>query len=114
MIYNKAKEQHERGFIMIKSNSQTALNTRNPYFDNLKFGLILLVVIGHLSDLLKDSSCIMSVIRSVIYFFHMPLFIFVSGYFSNYGEFGIKKNFLKVFNLFCWYILFKFGLFFTW
>lgn len=91
---------------------KNCLYTRNPYFDNLKFGLILLVVIGHMSDLLKDSSYIMSVIRSVIYFFHMPLFIFVSGYFSNYGEFSIKKNFLKIFNLFCWYILFKFGLFF--
>lgn len=91
---------------------KNCLYTRNPYFDNLKFGLILLVVIGHMSDLLKDSSFIMSVIRSGIYFFHMPLFVFVSGYFSYHEEFSIKKNFLKVINLFGWYILFKFGLFF--
>ncbi|WP_148458617.1 acyltransferase family protein [Anaerostipes faecis] len=91
---------------------KNCLYTRNPYFDNLKFGLILLVVIGHMSDLLKDSSFIMSVIRSGIYFFHMPLFVFVSGYFSYHEKFSIKKNFLKVINLFGWYILFKFGLFF--
>lgn len=95
-----------------KNNSQTASNTRNSYFDNLKCGLILLVVIGHTSDLLKDSSYTMSAIRTTIYLFHMPLFVFVSGYFANYGVFNINKNILKIINLLGWYIIFKFGLFF--
>ena len=51
---------------------------RNDYFDNIKSVLITLVVIGHFllpleSTRLKDG------LVNVIYLFHMPMFIMVSG-----------------------------------
>ena len=57
------------------------LRQRDTYWDTLKGLLIFLVVLGH------TGSCLGERWTSVIYVFHMPLFIFVSGYFS-----GRKKN----------------------
>ena len=51
--------------------------TRIAYWDNLKGILIALVVLGHTGTALGDKWL------SVIYAFHMPLFVFVSGYFSR-------------------------------
>jgi len=50
--------------------------SRNYGWDSLKGFLILLVIIGHVVPEPLDSS----LIRSIIYSFHMPLFIFLSGY----------------------------------
>lgn len=50
---------------------------RDPFWDTLKGILIVLVVLGHTETALGDKWL------SVIYAFHMPLFIFVSGYFSK-------------------------------
>ena len=50
---------------------------RNHAFDALKGGLILLVLVGHvLPGSLEENG-----IRHAIYFFHMPLFLAVTGYF---------------------------------
>lgn len=50
---------------------------RNPYWDTIKAILICLVVLGHTGTALDKG------LLSVIYAFHMPLFVFVSGYFSK-------------------------------
>lgn len=50
---------------------------RNPFWDTLKAILIVLVVLGHTGMAMGEKWL------SVIYAFHMPLFIFVSGYFST-------------------------------
>lgn len=50
---------------------------RNPLWDNLKGILIVLVVLGHTGTALGNQWL------SVIYAFHMPLFILISGYFSR-------------------------------
>lgn len=97
--------------MLSKKKNISSLYKRVPYFDNLKFFLILLVVIGHTSDLLMESSRLMGTIRIGIYSFHMPLFVYISGYFADGKNFDIKKNSLKIINLFGWYILFKIGLF---
>ena len=55
----------------------TIANKRIPYWDNLKALLIFLVVLGHTGTAMGDKWL------SVIYAFHMPLFVFVSGYFSR-------------------------------
>lgn len=59
------------------------MKTRDPYFDNLKAILIFLVVLGHFTHLNRSSSFLMMAVNNVIYSFHMPMFIFVSGYFSK-------------------------------
>ncbi len=61
---------------------------RVPYWDWLKGFLIFLVVLGHTGTALGDRWL------SVIYAFHMPLFVLVSGFFSKRKESlweGIKK-----------------------
>ncbi len=66
----------------------SAAGKRVPYWDWLKGLLIFLVVLGHTGTALGDRWL------SVIYAFHMPLFVFVSGYFSRRKESlweGVKK-----------------------
>lgn len=53
-------------------------------FDNLKGILIYLVVIGHLTFTFSHANTELAMkITSFIYFFHMPLFLIISGYFSK-------------------------------
>ena len=59
------------------------MSNRIALWDNLKFILITLVVGGHFADQLTDYSSIYSSIYLFIYAFHMPLFIFISGYFHS-------------------------------
>ena len=54
---------------------------RNFGFDNVKCILMFLVVFGHLLEFCNvyGGACI----YRLIYFFHMPVFIFISGYFAK-------------------------------
>lgn len=72
------------------------MKERNYLFDNLKFLLIVLVVFGHSLEeisLAQDYA----IIRAWIYSFHMPAFVFISGYFSKSvrrGE-GARKTIIN-------------------
>lgn len=56
---------------------------RNPFFDNAKYLLIILVVIGHaIEPYLKDYSALSAIYKS-IYLFHMPAFAIICGYFAK-------------------------------
>lgn len=56
---------------------------RDYLFDNYKALLIFLVVIGHFIDLCANNNIFLNTSKWLIYAFHMPAFIFVSGYFSK-------------------------------
>ena len=57
---------------------------RSLLFDNIKTVLIILVVLGHaLEEISLEHEY--GIIRACIYSFHMPAFIFISGYFSGGG-----------------------------
>ena len=56
---------------------------RIPFYDNLKFFLILLVVIGHLADCDTTQVKIFRSTYLFIYAFHMPLFLFAAGLFHK-------------------------------
>lgn len=58
-------------------------NQRDYLFDNLKTVLIFLVVVGHIYGEYMGGVLFFKSIYIFIYMFHMPLFIFVSGYFSK-------------------------------
>lgn len=73
---------------------------RNYRFDNIKCILIILVVLGHFLELPKDSATAESIYR-VIYLFHMPAFIFVSGYFAKFDPKKILRS------LICPYAIFQ-------
>lgn len=106
------------------------------YWDNLKGLLIISVVLGHLLECYIHDSHLLPRLWILIYSFHMPLFVFISGYFaqksSRPAEHHIRKMFFlyllmqvlfTVFNYFtvpdynllfllaspefgCWYLLF--------
>lgn len=52
-------------------------------YDNIKFILILSVVIGHFFNNYVSTSNIIKTLTFIIYTFHMPAFIFLSGLFSD-------------------------------
>ncbi|MRX73299.1 acyltransferase family protein [Bacillus lacus] len=57
--------------------------TRDSYFDNAKFLLILLVVFGHfIRSFINDNELIMTIYK-YIYTFHMPAFILLAGFFAK-------------------------------
>ena len=79
---------------------------RNDYFDNIKSVLITLVVIGHFllpleSTRLKDG------LVNVIYLFHMPMFIMVSGYFAKGMYAGKRFRWERIGKLLWLYLLFQ-------
>ena len=55
---------------------------RSPYWDNLKGFLIFLVVFAHFLFDLQDRFW-NNLLVDAIYMFHMPAFVFISGYFSK-------------------------------
>ncbi|MGK5696726.1 acyltransferase family protein [Streptomyces sp. URMC 128] len=56
---------------------------RDAFFDNAKYLAIVLVAVGHAWEPLRDGSRTVSALYMVVYAFHMPAFIVVSGYFSR-------------------------------
>ena len=84
---------------------------RDGYFDTLKFTLILLVIFGHAIVLGLNNSNIIKGLYVFIYTFHMPLFIFVSGYFSKkmtinkINEFTLRFIEIYIVCQFIWFVL---------
>lgn len=64
---------------------------RDNVFDNLKAVLIILVVFGHIISFLCLKGIFIK-INILIYSFHMPLFIFITGYFCKNFEKLEEKN----------------------
>lgn len=84
-------------------------NVYEPYFDNLKTILIFLVVLGHFLEIRINNDPVTRLVFSYIYAFHMPLFVFISGYFSKNAEDSKKLiiNLLLPYLIFnsLWYML---------
>ena len=65
-----------------------SLVKRDNWLDGLKFVLITLVIFGHSKHFLEVDYSLRSVkvvrfLIHVVFYFHMPLFIMLSGYFSK-------------------------------
>lgn len=74
--------------------------TRDRNLDALKFFLICLVVLGHISY--NDHGLR---VDRIIYSFHMPLFVMISGYFTHSQEF---RHFMRSsFKLLALYLIFQ-------
>lgn len=63
-------------------------------YDNLKGFAIILIVLGHMLFLIQFPS--VKFIRYFISIFHLPIFFFVSGYFSKIGPGEGKKAFKRL------------------
>ena len=68
-----------------------ALPVRQYRYDNLKFFLIVLVVVGHFLEFYDTRSDIFKSLFVFIYSFHMPLFLFVSGLFTREKPVSVEK-----------------------
>lgn len=60
------------------------MKQRDYRFDNLKLLLIFLVVFGHMLELIDNRTFTFDLYLA-IYAFHMPAFVFVSGYFARFS-----------------------------
>lgn len=67
---------------------------RTAYFDNAKLALIFLVVFGHTIQPFTDGSHGINTLYMWIYTFHMPVFIFLAGFFAK-GS-GDKKYIMNL------------------
>ena len=85
----------------------TVKKGRDYYIDNIKGVFIFLVVFGHLLDYLEEADIAFATsVRTFIYFFHMPGFIFMSGYLAK--SFSGKRFKGEKLLGFAWlYLLFK-------
>ncbi|KIX90007.1 acyltransferase [Staphylococcus microti] len=67
----------------------TKLQQRDAFFDNARAGLIFLVVFGHLIQPYMSGRSLITSLYLLMYSFHMPTFLFISGYFAkNVGQAG--------------------------
>lgn len=66
---------------------------RDAFFDNAKYLAIVLVAMGHAWEPLKGESRVLEALYTVLYTFHMPAFIIISGYFSR--SFDMRPDRLK-------------------
>lgn len=74
---------------------------RDDSIDSLKFVLIFIVILGHLLGEYLNQSHVNLMMRNFIYLFHMPLFVFVSGYFSKNLNFRKgRKGLFKLLEIF--------------
>ncbi len=78
--------------------------TRDTYFDSLKAFLMIFVILGHSLDLGGVNDRLANSLQYWIYTFHMPLFVFVTGYFTNCQSKNFKKGIL---NLLVVYVIFQ-------
>ncbi|MGJ1328463.1 acyltransferase family protein [Sphingobacterium multivorum] len=70
---------------------------RDAYYDTVKFSLICLVITGHVFEINRGSDKLTTSLYNFIYLFHMPLFIFLSGFFSKNTDFKkLIKGSLKL------------------
>ena len=76
-------------------------NSRSAYWDNIKGFLIILVVFAHCLFGLQEQS-FNNFLVDAIYMFHMPAFVFVSGFFSKSEH---SRSFFPLMNLIVAFLL---------
>lgn len=74
------------------------MKRRIAFWDNLKGILILLVVLGHLLEKLPGGRD--SAVYKMIYLFHMPLFVFCSGFLASFSPGKIIRRLLLPYLIF--------------
>lgn len=64
---------------------------RDAFFDNAKYLAIVLVGVGHAWGQILDGNRTVETLYRVLYTFHMPAFIVISGYFSRSFDLSPKR-----------------------
>lgn len=80
--------------------------TRDLFWDSLKFFLIFIVIYGHMIETCVNDSPFNQTMYNFIYLFHMPLFVLISGRFSQIKN--RRKYLWGMLSIFETYIVFQF------
>ena len=80
---------------------------RDPWFDNAKMALIVLVVLGHAWTLLPADNRLDSWTYDFLYSWHVPAFVIVTGYLSKSFEYTQKRLWSLVTTVALPYVLFE-------
>lgn len=81
---------------------EIAIDNRDKSLDQIKFILIFCVIVGHAIEPSRYENTISASLYSIIYVFHMPLFILLSGYFSKGTNFEkMNKQAVYLLKTFC-------------
>ena len=83
------------------------IKKRDYLWDNIKAILIFLVVLGHVLELCDRQIYPSIFMDKFIYMFHMPAFIFVSGFLAKSYCTNGKVRSIKVINLMAYYLIFQ-------
>ncbi|HWJ08537.1 MAG TPA: acyltransferase family protein [Nocardioides sp.] len=81
--------------------------SRDPWLDNAKMGLIVLVVLGHTWALLPSDATAAWHLYDFVYLWHMPAFVFLSGYLSRGFAYSPARMWQLVTDLLVPYVLFE-------
>lgn len=81
-------------------------SSRDPWLDNAKMGLIVLVVVGHVAALLPAEGPGRD-LYDFVYLWHMPAFVLLSGYLSRGFGYGAGRTWRLVTTLLVPYLLFE-------
>ncbi len=79
----ETKPPHEHKTTPKREQNGGAARDRVALFDNVKGLLIILVVVGHIMNPVHNDNPAQSALFDIIYLFHMPLFVFISGLFAK-------------------------------
>lgn len=79
---------------------KTINTNRSAYWDNMKGVLMLLVVFAHILFQLQDYSDTINSTVDYIYMFHMPAFVFISGFFGKSERSHSFESIIKLVFLF--------------
>lgn len=94
-----------------RSVTPVAAAQRDPWLDNVKMTLVILVVIGHAIGLVEASQG-SHWVYDFIYLWHIPAFVFVSGYLSKSFTWDRRRMKSLVYTLAIPYLLFEPALFY--
>ena len=80
--------------------------SRDPWLDNAKMALVTLVVVGHACALLPDDG-VVGHFYDFLYAWHMPAFVFVTGYLSRTFQYTPERLWLLVRTVAVPYVVFE-------
>ncbi|MFJ7188338.1 MULTISPECIES: acyltransferase family protein [Streptomyces] len=85
------REQTPKATAPASAPASAAAGKRDPYFDNVKYLAIVLVAVAHAWEPVMDGSRATRALYMIVYTFHMPAFILISGYFSRTFDMSAPK-----------------------
>ncbi|MFF4248433.1 acyltransferase family protein [Streptomyces sp. NPDC001822] len=95
------------GTTPVRTAAPVPAKRRDAYFDNVKYLAIVLVAVAHAWEPVMDGSRTARALYMVVYTFHMPAFILVSGYFSRSFDMSAPKVRRLVTGVLVPYVLFE-------